>query len=88
MMARYVQKSSYETTHLDNEYIILNTIDYTVTKLNDVGGVCWSLLEKDQTAESITKILRQEYQKSDVNEKDIEEFLSHLMECGLVKYAV
>lgn len=42
-MARYVQKSSYETTHLDNEWIILNTEEYTVTTLNDVGdfaGLC------------------------------------------------
>lgn len=87
-MARYVQKSSYETTHLDNEWIILNTEEYTVTKLNDLGGFCWSLLKEEQTSESLTQAVGREYQATKVSEREIEEFLSHLMECGLVKYAV
>ncbi|WP_282173057.1 PqqD family protein [Cytobacillus firmus] len=87
-MARYVQKSSYEATHLDNEWIILNTDDYTVTKLNDIGGLCWSLLEAEQTLESLTQAVGREYLETEVSESEIEEFLSQLMECGLVKYAV
>ncbi|RBP88262.1 coenzyme PQQ synthesis protein D (PqqD) [Cytobacillus firmus] len=87
-MARYVQKSSYESTHLDNEWIILNTDDYTVTKLNDIGGFCWSLLEAEQTLESLTQAVGREYLETKVSEREIEEFLSQLMECGLVKYAV
>ncbi|MCS0788027.1 PqqD family protein [Cytobacillus firmus] len=87
-MARYVQKSSYESTHLDNEWIILNTDDYTVTKLNDIGGFCWSLLEAEQTLESLTQAVGREYLETEVSEREIEEFLSQLMECGLVKYAV
>lgn len=87
-MARYVQKSSYESTHLDNEWIILNTDDYTVTKLNDIGGFCWSLLEAEQTLESLTQAVGREYLETEVSEREMEEFLSQLMECGLVKYAV
>ncbi|MCS0826109.1 PqqD family protein [Cytobacillus firmus] len=87
-MARYVQKSSYESTHLDNEWIILNTDDYTVTKLNDIGGFCWSLLEAEQTLESLTQAVGREYLETKVSEREIQEFLSQLMECGLVKYAV
>ena len=87
-MARYVQKSSYESTHLDNEWIILNTDDYTVTKLNDIGGFCWSLLEAEQTLESLTQAVGREYLETKVSEREIEEFLSQLMDCGLVKYAV
>ncbi|AND41917.1 PqqD family protein [Cytobacillus oceanisediminis] len=87
-MARHVQKSSYESTHLDNEWIILNTDDYTVTKLNDIGGFCWSLLEAEQTLESLTQAVGREYLETKVSEREIQEFLSQLMECGLVKYAV
>lgn len=87
-MARYVQKSNYESTHLDNEWIILNTDDYTVTKLNDIGGFCWSLLEAEQTLESLTQAVGREYLETKVSGREIEEFLSQLMECGLVKYAV
>ena len=55
MKTQYIQKGNYEATELDGEWIILNTDQYTITKLNDEGGHCWSLLNEVQTADSLTQ---------------------------------
>ncbi|TWD98887.1 coenzyme PQQ synthesis protein D (PqqD) [Neobacillus bataviensis] len=90
MMTQYIQKGIYETTELDGEFIILNTDDYTITKLNDVGGYCWSKLNEVQTVATLTKNL---IEKFSINgdetqvERDMEEFLENLLQCGLIQYA-
>lgn len=88
MMTQYIRKDSYEAVHLDDEWIILNTDNYTVTKLNEIGGFCWSLLHNVQTVSSLIQAIREEYQSVDETvEKDIPSFLSDLMKYGLVEYA-
>lgn len=87
-MSQYIQKGKYEATELDGEWIILNTEQYTVTRLNDVGGICWSLLTEAQTSESLSKSLAKKYSSGMNDEqinKDIEEFLVNLVQCGLVQ---
>jgi hypothetical protein len=88
-MKQYIQKENYETTKLDDEWIILNTDNYTITKLNDVGGFCWTLLYETQTINSLHQAIETEYDLA--NEKmddDIETFLSDLIQYGLVEHAV
>ncbi|TXK82495.1 PqqD family protein [Paenibacillus sp. N3.4] len=88
MKNQYLRMNDYETIHLDMEWIILNTDEYTLTKLNSVGGFCWSLLGAAQTVSSISDAVRKEYAWVDASvEEDIESFLNDLIRCGLVQHA-
>lgn len=89
MMTQYIQKETVESTELDGEWILLNTDQLTVTKLNEIGGLCWSLLNNGQTAESLAQAISERFQPTgdkDQIKKDMEEFLSHLNECGLIEH--
>lgn len=84
-MTQYIQKSGCETTYLDNEWIVMNVDEFTVTKLNEVGGFCWSLLKNAQTVDSLAEAIQHKFQhESEINPTEIEEFLSQLVDCGLV----
>ncbi|WP_035322923.1 PqqD family protein [Peribacillus kribbensis] len=89
MTHRYIQNGSHEATEFDQEWIILNTENYTVTKLNDMGGFCWSLLSSNQTVDSLVEAVTKELDSVIPKERieaDIREFLSDLIECDLVAY--
>ncbi|MDP4083190.1 MAG: PqqD family protein [Bacillota bacterium] len=88
-MTQYIQKAKFEKTELDGEWIILNTEDFTVTKLNEVGGLCWALLNEIQTVETLTQSLLEKFSSQNNMEqvkRDIEEFLSQLVHCGLIQH--
>jgi hypothetical protein len=86
---KYIRRHEYESVQLDEEWIILNTDDYTVTKLNEVGGFCWSLLSGSQTVDSLLQSLRQEYTSIDETvEQDLTDFLADMIQRGLVQHAV
>lgn len=87
-MSRFIQKGNNEATELDGEWIILSTDNYTITKLNEVGWGCWSMLEESQTADSIAESLVKRYELEENEEqvkKDVQDFLSSLFDCGLIK---
>ncbi|WKB35475.1 hypothetical protein QS257_18380 [Terrilactibacillus sp. S3-3] len=42
----FIRKPNCETVQVDDEWVILNPETYTVTKLNEAGGRCWSLLSE------------------------------------------
>ena len=89
MMKQYIQKGNVEASELDGEWIILNTDHYTITKLNDVGGHCWSLLNEVQTADTLTQSLVEKFSFHENKEQikeDIEDFLANLVECGLIQH--
>lgn len=87
MIEQFIQKGIYDATELDGEWIILNTDDYTVTKINEAGGICWSLLNEAQTAETLTRSLLDIYGIGDEEQikKDVEEFLLNLVGYGLIQ---
>ncbi len=86
-MVQFIQKNSFEATHIDDEWIILDTDQYTVTRLNDLGGFCWLKLREAQTVESLQMAIDEEY--SAECEKDaIDKFLFDLEKCGLICHAV
>ncbi|GGI46102.1 hypothetical protein GCM10008018_15440 [Paenibacillus marchantiophytorum] len=88
MIGQYLRMNNYETIQLDMEWIILNTDEYTLTKLNSVGGFCWSLLGEVQTVDSISEAVRQKYDFVDESvEEDIASFLHDLIRRGLVQQA-
>jgi hypothetical protein len=88
-MTQYLRMNDYESIELDMEWIILNTDEYTLTKLNGVGGFCWSLLGTAQTVSSISAAVRKEYQSVDESvEADVEAFLQEMISRGLVQHAI
>jgi hypothetical protein len=88
-MKQYIQKKQFETVQIDNEWIIMNTDEYTVTKLNELGGYCWTLLQQPQSISSLITFLSDKYEiENEINHEDLEAFLVELMEYGLVSHAV
>jgi hypothetical protein len=88
MIAGYVRRKHYEAIELDGEWIVLNTDDYSVTKLNEVGGFCWTLLSGAQSVNSIIEAIRKEYELvNETVEMDIEAFLAEMVGLDLVQHA-
>lgn len=89
LMKQYIKTSAYDCTQFDDDWIILNTDNFTVTKVNEVGGYCWTLLESKQTAETIRQAVQEEYSSvEDITTEDIEQFLDELLQYGLLTHEV
>jgi formylmethanofuran dehydrogenase subunit A len=84
---QYIKKSDYETAQLDDEWIVLNTDQYTITKLNETGGYCWSLLSKGQTVDSLYEAILDKFAPESWKtvKEDIQSFLLELHEYGLIE---
>ncbi len=89
MTLTYRKKGEVDAAKLDGELIILNPNHYTVTKINEVGSLCWDLLHEIQTIDSLTKVLIEKF-SPDVSihqvKKDVEEFMGKLVEYDLVQH--
>jgi hypothetical protein len=86
LVVQYRRKSNYETAQFDGEWIILNTDQYTLTKLNETGGYCWGLLSDMQTFESLCEAIIHKYDQSCEGVKeDMDQFLLELYKCGLIE---
>ncbi|MEH7380069.1 PqqD family protein [Bacillus sp. JJ1533] len=85
-MSKYIKKSNYDNTQLDDEWIILNTDNYTITKVNEMGGFCWKLLDKSQSSISLLQRIKENYNSSTTAE-DVEIYLQQLIDCGLIEHA-
>jgi hypothetical protein len=88
-MIRYIQNKNCEATELDDEWIVLNTEQFTVTKLNEIGGFCWSMLSEAQTIDVLVQAVEEEFETGESKEmikKDLEEYLAELIQHGLVQY--
>ncbi|PGL70340.1 PqqD family protein [Bacillus sp. AFS055030] len=88
-MDKYIRNEQYDvTTNFDNEWIILNTDKFTVTKINEIGGFCWSLLKQPQSIDTLVQAIKQEYEEVNESvEEDIHHFLSELLTLNLINYA-
>jgi hypothetical protein len=88
VIVKYVQRDQCEATQLEDEWVILNTRLYTITKINGVGGFCWSLLTQPKTLEMLVDAITEQYEAvnsaGDIKQ-DIKTFLSDLMFYGLVE---
>jgi hypothetical protein len=86
-MVQFIQKNSFDATHIEDEWIILDTEQFTVTRLNELGGFCWRKLREVQSVDTLHKAIDQEY--GAVCEKTaIDNFLNDLMKCGLISHAI
>ncbi|MEH6949716.1 PqqD family protein [Bacillus sp. JJ634] len=88
-MVQYIQCENSETTWLDQEWLILHTSNFTITKLNELGGFCWSLLREAQSVDSIIEAVQANYNTiEEITKNDIEKYLLDLDRCGLIQYVV
>ncbi|MCK1993424.1 PqqD family protein [Peribacillus muralis] len=88
-MVQYIQCSTVEATQLDEEWIILHTENFTVTKLNEIGGFCWGLLNQAQTVDSLVQSLSNQYvAMEEISTRDIESYLLDLLQFGLIKHVI
>lgn len=84
----YKRNESVETMEVDQEWMILHPEKYTVTKLNEVGGLCWSLLKDNQTIDTLTQELLKEYVVEEEKiRQDVLKFFDELFQLGLIEYA-
>jgi Coenzyme PQQ synthesis protein D (PqqD) len=87
---KYVQRDQCEATQLEDEWIILDTHLYTITKINEVGGFCWSLLTQPRSLDMLVQAVTDKYNaKSSIEivQHDVENFLSDLISYGLLEHA-
>lgn len=88
MSMLYKRSMNVEALEMDEEWLILNAEQYTVTKLNEVGGLCWSLLKEPKTVGSLALELQSHYEiTAEEAERDVEAFLDQLSQLGLIEYA-
>lgn len=84
----FIRKPNCETVQVDDEWVILNPETYTVTKLNEAGGRCWSLLsEKLSAGEIVAALQTSAADETDQLKEDVEVFLNNMLAYGLVEYA-
>jgi hypothetical protein len=87
IVSKYIRKNNYETAYFDQEWIVLNTDNYTLTKLNETGGFCWSLLEEPQSIETLTGAIVDKFDsEEECVQQDIKTFILDLFEYGLIKH--
>ncbi|MBT2679809.1 PqqD family protein [Bacillus sp. ISL-35] len=86
-MVQFIQKNSFEATQIEDEWIILDTDQYTVTRVNDLGGFCWSKLCEAQTVDSLQTAIDQEY-GAECEKDSVVKFLTDLEKCGLIRHAI
>lgn len=76
-----------ETAELDGEWVLLDLESHSITKLNDMGGYIWSLLDEHGTIERLTDKIAQEYDvEPERAASDVEAFVTQLVQVGLVTY--
>lgn len=84
----YKRSSFAEIVELDRECLILNTEKHTVTGINEIGGICWSMLQQMRSARELAAEIHSRY---DIGlpqaEADVEAFLEQLLQLELVEHA-
>ncbi|MFS0723905.1 PqqD family protein [Paenibacillus sp. 1P07SE] len=88
-MTSYVwSEQCNEAVQMDDAWVILNPVTFTVTKLNEAAGLCWNLLSEPRTSVSLAQILQENYEISEEEaSRDVEAFLEQMQQIGLVRHA-
>lgn len=73
---------------MDSEWVILDAAHFTVTKLNEVGGLIWELLKQEASMEMIVDKLVETYDVSRQHAlADALTFMEQLAHIGVVMRA-
>ncbi len=86
-MTRYIQKKDVETVQMDDEWLVMDISGYTITRLNQAGGVCWSLLSSPLGKEELAQSMMDQYTHISLEAamQDVESFFQELLRCGLIE---
>lgn len=77
-----------DAVEMDGEWIVLDGERYVVTRLNETGGFLWNQIKRGATLGMLTEALSAEYGIPPERAKaDIEAFVAHLREIGLIVHA-
>jgi hypothetical protein len=88
MADQFKRNINVEAIEFENEMIVLQADRYTVTKLNEVGGFCWSLLIHPMSIKNLAAEVQKRYDITEQEaQNDIENFLAELLKLGLVQRA-
>lgn len=89
MSMKYIQVPAVQTTVLNGDWMIMHEDNLTITRLNETGGLCWTMLQQPQSIEQLAAALSAEYEiAQDVSRQDAESYISILMQNGLIENAV
>lgn len=88
-MVKYVWRvESSQAVEMDKEWVILDPAQFTVTRLNESAGLCWTLLKEPATAEALVAEIMKEYEIAEADARiDVNSFLARMMEINLIRHA-
>jgi len=88
-MTQYVwSEDCSEAVEMDDAWVILHPGQFTVTKVNETGGLCWNLLREPSSPDTLTAALLSSYAiTAEEAQADVEAFLSQMREIGLIRHA-
>ncbi|SEF80726.1 PqqD family protein [Paenibacillus sp. UNC499MF] len=85
MEKRYHRHADTEIWETEGDFLIVHTLHQSITKLNEVGGYIWSLLDAPKTLEELVMELTKEYEITmDQGLNDVNVFLHDLSQYGLI----
>lgn len=86
LTAPYIKIGNYEAEEVGGKRINMYPDQDTIKKINEVGSICWSLLDEVQSIDSMSRALMEKL-SSDVSMKElrneIEKFLLRPLQCEL-----
>ncbi|USK31649.1 PqqD family protein [Bacillus sp. F19] len=89
MTTYYKQAPDCETVEIDGEWMILHSVHFTITKLNETGGFCWSLLKDAHTVDELVLTYQTQFNNNKQKTKnELQCFLKELEHYGLIEHAV
>jgi hypothetical protein len=84
----FQRNGSVEEMEVEKEWVLLHADRFTITRINELGGFCWSMLEQPISFEALTKGVTQRFHVPEEEaSRDMEMFLKELMAYDLVKRA-
>ncbi|SDS28712.1 Coenzyme PQQ synthesis protein D (PqqD) [Paenibacillaceae bacterium GAS479] len=76
-----------ETAELDGEWVLLDLDSHSITKVNEMGGYIWELLENSQTISQLTDRIASEYDADRAQvQSDVEAYVAELIRVGLITH--
>ncbi|MFC4776138.1 PqqD family protein [Paenibacillus sp. GCM10023252] len=75
-----------EAAEMEGEWVLLHMETHSVTKINGVGGVIWSLIPEYPTVDQLVTRIQLDYEveKSQL-EADVSSFIENLVDCELLE---
>lgn len=76
-----------ETAELDGEWVLLDLDSHSITKVNEMGGYIWELMENCPTISQLTDRIAAEFNADRLQvQADVEAFVAELIRVGLVTH--